>query len=143
MPSPHDQWLPLEEARVSDSGLLETVVRLDASSPWFSGHFEECPVVPGLALLAFVVEAVRREGDRQGRSLEASGFSKVRFRRVIFPEESLRVSVAAMPPGPEAALSFHVTCDGDSVAQGTVKMTDIRAKIPVSGRGDERPVERA
>jgi 3-hydroxymyristoyl/3-hydroxydecanoyl-(acyl carrier protein) dehydratase len=143
MPSDDDQWLPLEEARVSDSGLLETVLRLEDSSPWFSGHFEGCPVVPGLALLAFVVETVRREGDRHGRRLEASGFSKVRFRRVIFPEEGLRVSVAAMPPRPEAELPFHVICDGESVAQGTVKMTDMRAKIPDSGKGDARPVERA
>jgi 3-hydroxymyristoyl/3-hydroxydecanoyl-(acyl carrier protein) dehydratase len=142
MPSPRDPWFPLEEVQVPGSDRLETVVRLEASSPWFSGHFEECAVVPGLALLAFVAETVRREGERQGRSLEASGFSKVRFRRVIFPHESLRVSVASMPPGPEAELSFHVTCDAGSVAQGMLKVRDRRAKGPVSGKGDERAVER-
>ena len=87
--------------------------------------------MPGVALLAFVAEMVRRQGERQGRSLEMSGFFKVRFRRVAFPEESLHVSVAAMPPGPEADLQFHVTCDGDSVAQGTLKVKENRAGGPV------------
>ena len=131
MPSPRDPWFPLEEVQVPGSDRLETVVRLEASSPWFSGHFEECAVVPGLALLAFVAEAVSREGERQGRSLQASGFSKVRFRRVIFPGESLRVCVASMPPGPEAELSFHVTCAAGSVAQGMLQVRDRRATGPV------------
>jgi 3-hydroxymyristoyl/3-hydroxydecanoyl-(acyl carrier protein) dehydratase len=131
MRSDDDQWLPLGEIQVTPSGRLESTVRLEASSSWFSGHFEECAVVPGVALLAFVAEMVRRQGERQGRSLEMSGFFKVRFRRVVFPEENLHVSVAAMPPGPEAELHFHVTCDGDSVAQGTLKVTDNRATYPL------------
>ena len=143
MPSDDDQWLPLGEIHISALGRIETSVRLEASSSWFSGHFEECAVVPGIALLAFVAETVRRQGERQGRSLEVSGFLKVRFRKVIFPEEGLHVSVAPIPLGPEAELPFHVTCDGDSVAQGTVKVRDIRAKAPLLGKGDERTPDRA
>jgi 3-hydroxymyristoyl/3-hydroxydecanoyl-(acyl carrier protein) dehydratase len=131
MPSAYDKWLPLGDVRVSPSGLLESTVRLEPSSTWFSGHFEECTVVPGVAILAFVAETVKRQGHRQGRNLEVSGFSKVRFRRVVFPEESLHISVAAMPTGPEAELQFHVTCDGDSVAQGTLKVKESRAGGPL------------
>jgi len=106
-------------------------VRLEPSSTWFSGHFDECAVVPGVAILAFVAEMVRRQGHGQGRTLEVSGFFKVRFRRAVFPEESLHISVAAMPTGPEAELQFHVTCDGDSVAQGTLKVKESRAGGPL------------
>jgi 3-hydroxymyristoyl/3-hydroxydecanoyl-(acyl carrier protein) dehydratase len=143
MPSASDKWLPLGDIQISALGRIETSVRLDASSSWFSGHFDERAVVPGVALLAFVAETVRRQGERQSRSLEVSGFFKVRFRKVIFPDEGLHVSVAPIPPGPEAELPFHVTCDGDSVAQGTVKVTDIRAKGPLLGKGDERTPDRA
>jgi 3-hydroxymyristoyl/3-hydroxydecanoyl-(acyl carrier protein) dehydratase len=128
MPSPCDQWLPLEEIQVSSSGRIETGVCLEASSPWFSGHFEECAVVPGVAILAFVAETVRREGQGQGRSLVVTGFFKVRFRRVAFPDESLRVSVDPMPSVSEAKLPFLVTCAGESVAQGTMRVTDISGK---------------
>jgi len=99
-------------------------------------------VVPGVAALAFVAETVRRQGERQGRTLEMSGFFKVRFRRVIFPGERLGVSVESMPPGPEADLQFHVTCDGESAAEGTLKVMEIRGD-PLSGKDHERTVERA
>ena len=92
--------------------------------------------MPGIALLAFVAAMVRRQGERQGRNLEVSGFFKVRFRRVVFPEESLSVSVASMPPGPEAELKFHVTCDGNSVTQGILKVKEHRAGNPALGEGD-------
>jgi 3-hydroxymyristoyl/3-hydroxydecanoyl-(acyl carrier protein) dehydratase len=131
MPSDDNQWLPLGEILVTPSGGLETVVRLEPPSRWFSGHFDECAVVPGVAVLAFVAETVVRQGRREGRSLVVSGFSKVRFRRVSFPEENLHVSVASMPPGAEAELPFYVTCDGESVAQGALKVKDLSAKGPV------------
>ena len=136
MPSASDKWLPLGDIQISALGRLETSVRLEASSLWFSGHFEECAVVPGVALLAFVAETVRRQGRRQGRNLEVSGFFKVRFRRVVFPEESLHVSVASMPPGPEAELQFHVSCDGNCVTQGIMKVKEHRAGNPALGEGD-------
>jgi len=81
-------------------------------------------MVPGVAVLAFVAEMVTGQGRRQGRSLAVSGFFRVRFRRVVFPQERLHLSVASMPPGPEAELPFDVTCEGDSVAQGTLKVTE-------------------
>ncbi len=130
MLSAYDQWLPLGDVRVSPLGRLESTVRLEPSSSWFSGHFEECPLVPGVAILAFVAETVKRQGHRQGRTLEVSGFFKVRFRRVVFPEERIHISVVAMPSLPEAELQFHVACDGDSVAQGTLKVTENRAGDP-------------
>jgi 3-hydroxymyristoyl/3-hydroxydecanoyl-(acyl carrier protein) dehydratase len=143
MPSNDHQWLPLGEALVTPSDGLETTVRLDPSSRWFSGHFDECPVVPGVAILAFVAETVTRQSRRQGRNLVVSGFFRVRFRRVVFPGESLHISVASMPAGPEAELPFEVTCGSESVAQGVLKVKDTWEKGHASGKGDERTVERA
>jgi hypothetical protein len=64
---------------------------------------------------------VRRQGREQGRPLKVSGFSKVRFKQLVSPDEELHVSVAAMPSGPEAKLDFHITVRGDTVAQGLLK----------------------
>jgi 3-hydroxymyristoyl/3-hydroxydecanoyl-(acyl carrier protein) dehydratase len=88
-------------------------------------------VVPGVALLAFVAETVRRQGERQGRSLGVTGFFRVRFRRMAFPGESLQVSVDPMISGSEAELLFFVTCGGESVVQGVVKVADIGEKVTV------------
>jgi len=121
MQIPADRWLPLENPRMTPEGRWESTVRFDPSSEWFSGHFDECPLVPGVALLALVTELVKKQGCEQGRRLEVSEFSKVRFKKLVSPDEELNVSVAAVPSGTEAELDFHITCRGDTVAQGLLK----------------------
>jgi 3-hydroxymyristoyl/3-hydroxydecanoyl-(acyl carrier protein) dehydratase len=121
---PRDRWLPLEDPRITHEGRWESSVRLGPSSEWFSGHFDECPLVPGVALLALASETVRRLGREQGRFLEVSGFSGVRFRRLVPPGEELLISVCAMPPGSEAKLDFHVTCHGNTIVHGVMRATE-------------------
>ncbi len=118
---PRDRWLPLKVTRITPEGRWESSVQFGPSSEWFSGHFDECPVLPGVVLLALAAELVKRQGGEQGRLLEVCGFSRVRFKRLVFPDEELHVSVEAMPPGSEAKLEFQVTCHGDTVAQGVLK----------------------
>ncbi len=116
-----DRWLPLKEPRITPEGRWESFIRFEPSSQWFSGHFDECAVVPGVALLALAAEMVKRQGREQGRRLEVCGFSRVRFKQLVFPDEELYISVAAMPSRPEAKLDFRITCRGDIVAQGFLK----------------------
>ena len=121
---PRDRWLPLKDPRITPEGRLESSVQLGPSSEWFSGHFDEYPLVPGVALLALAAEMVKRQGREQGRLLEVSGFSGVRFKRLVFPGEELLISVGAMPPESEAKLDFHVTSHGHTVAHGVLKATE-------------------
>ncbi len=124
MPISPDRWLPLKTPRMTPEGRWESVAQFEPSSEWFSGHFDECPLVPGVTLLALAAEIVKRQGREQGRSLEVSGFSRVRFKQLVFPDEELHISVAAMPSGPEAKLDFHITCRGETVAQGLLKASE-------------------
>jgi 3-hydroxymyristoyl/3-hydroxydecanoyl-(acyl carrier protein) dehydratase len=121
---PRDRWLPLKDPRITPEGRWESRVQLGPSSEWFSGHFDEYPLVPGVALLALAAETVKRQGRKQGRLLEVSGFSGVRFKRLVFPGEELLISVDAMPPGSEAKLDFHVTSHGNTVVHGVLKATE-------------------
>jgi 3-hydroxymyristoyl/3-hydroxydecanoyl-(acyl carrier protein) dehydratase len=121
MQIPADRWLPLGNTRITPEGRWESTVRFEASSEWFLGHFDECPLVPGVALLALVAEMVRRQGREQRRPFKIFGFSKVRFKQLVSPDEELHISMAAMPSGPEAKLDFHITCRGNTVAQGLLK----------------------
>jgi 3-hydroxymyristoyl/3-hydroxydecanoyl-(acyl carrier protein) dehydratase len=109
---------------MTPEGRWESIVRFDPSSEWFSGHFDECALVPGVALLALAAEMVKRQGREQGRRLEVSGFSRVRFKQAVFPDEELYISVAAMPSRPEAKLDFHITCRGNTVAQGYLEASE-------------------
>jgi 3-hydroxymyristoyl/3-hydroxydecanoyl-(acyl carrier protein) dehydratase len=109
------------DLRIASDGGWESCVQLGPSSEWFSGHFDQYPLLPGVALLALAAETVKKQGREQGRSLEVSGFFGVRFKRLVLPGEDLIISVGAMPPGSEAKLNFHVTCHGHSVVHGELK----------------------
>jgi len=133
MQIPADRWLPLENTRITPEGRWESTVRFESSSEWFSGHFDDFPVLPGVALLALAAEMLERQGRERGRQLEVSGFSKVRFKRLVFPDEELHISVAGMPSKPEATLDFHITCRGETVAQGFLE-AGAEASLPMSKR---------
>jgi 3-hydroxymyristoyl/3-hydroxydecanoyl-(acyl carrier protein) dehydratase len=109
---------------MTPEGRWESMARFEPSSEWFSGHFDECALVPGVALLALAAEMVKRQGREQGRRIEVSGFSRVRFKQLVLPDEELRISMAAMPSGPKAKLDFHITCRGETVAQGLLKASE-------------------
>jgi 3-hydroxymyristoyl/3-hydroxydecanoyl-(acyl carrier protein) dehydratase len=115
---------------MTPEGRWKSTVRFEPSSEWFSGHFDECPLVPGVALLALAAETVKRLGREQGRFLEVSRFSGVRFRRLVLPGEELIISVGVMPPGPEAKLDFLIICRGGTVAQGFLKAREEVSRTP-------------
>ena len=121
MPPLPDHWVPLENPWVTPEGRWESKVQFGPASEWFLGHFENYPVLPGVALLALVSETLRRQALNGGRVLEVVGFSRVRFRHLVLPGEELRISVAAMPGGTEAKLDFRVTSQATLVVQGFLK----------------------
>jgi 3-hydroxymyristoyl/3-hydroxydecanoyl-(acyl carrier protein) dehydratase len=120
----YDLWLPLREIRLVSGGRIEARVQLAPSSEWFSGHFEGAPIMPGVSMLSLAGETVRRQGKKEGRKLEVSGFHKVRIKRVVFPGEELRVSVTTMPPDSQADLHFEVRSQGSTVAKGILRITE-------------------
>ena len=82
------------------------------------GTSKNAPCCRGWRSSLLVVETVKRQGQKQGRVLEFSSFSGVRFKRFVFPDEELHISIAGMPSGDKARLDFLVACHGETVAQG-------------------------
>jgi 3-hydroxymyristoyl/3-hydroxydecanoyl-(acyl carrier protein) dehydratase len=119
-----DPWMPLKDTWVNPDGRWESKVRFNPSSQWFSGHFEGSPLLPGAALLALAVETVKRQGQSQGRVLEFSAFSRVRFKRFVLPDEELHIWVAGMPSDYMARLDFQVVGNGETVAQGELDICE-------------------
>jgi 3-hydroxymyristoyl/3-hydroxydecanoyl-(acyl carrier protein) dehydratase len=117
-----DRLIPLRDIRTTPEGRWESRARFESSCEWFEGHFDGYPLVPGVAFLAILAEAVKKHGLDQGRRLWVFGFSRVRFKRLTLPGEDLQISIKAMPPEPEAELDFSVTCRGETVVQGLLKV---------------------
>jgi 3-hydroxyacyl-[acyl-carrier-protein] dehydratase len=105
------------------SGTAERVVataRFPGDSDWFSGHFPGNPIVPGVALIALVAEAVIEQERGEGRSLVITGVRRVRFRLPVSPEDEVTLEATRMPGRQGPAYSFTVCLAGEAVCSGVL-----------------------
>jgi 3-hydroxyacyl-[acyl-carrier-protein] dehydratase len=62
---------------------------------WFSGHFPEYPLVPGSLIIEMIAQAAAvcalSLPENSGKVVSLAAVDKARFRRKVFPEETLTV----------------------------------------------------
>jgi 3-hydroxyacyl-[acyl-carrier-protein] dehydratase len=89
-----------------------------AESPWFGGHFPSEPVLPGVAILSLVQDTLHvLVGPTDRPSLDIVGFRRVRFRSLVRPGDTLRVTVRKSQV--ERAFDFQVDAGGKLACSGT------------------------
>jgi len=118
--------LPLSEA-------VERIVaaaRFPEDSAWFSGHFPGNPIVPGVALIALVTEAVVEREWVAGRSLAITGVRRVRFRLPVRPGDEVTLEATPIPGAKEPAFAFTVSLAGEPACNGVLTARIIPAKKP-------------
>ncbi len=73
-------------------GKMVASVAADGNSPWFSGHFPENPILPGIAQLKMVADLISKsvEGNMYLR-----GVTRVKFRKIVRPGEILDIHVTS------------------------------------------------
>lgn len=115
-----EQWHCISRER--DSSGATVVIRASAAggSLWFSGHFPGNPILPGLAILAMVKEAILGEETVQGRKIQVLGVRRVRFRLPVKPEDTLTLSFARSRQEGNLSYSFQVFLDAKAVCSGIV-----------------------
>jgi 3-hydroxymyristoyl/3-hydroxydecanoyl-(acyl carrier protein) dehydratase len=84
-------------------------LEIPGDGPWFEGHFPGRPILPGIAALALIVEAL--DGKPVQRIVHA------RFRQVIGPGERLTLTTAE---GPAGATRVALSRGGAPVLQAEV-----------------------
>lgn len=124
MPGAPDSWLPLEKIQITPEGRWESRTQFNPSSEWFSGHFEEYPLLPGVAIMALAAETVKKRALEMNRHVEILGFSRVRFLHLVFPDDELHISVAGLPSDLETSVDFKIFCRDELVAKGVLKIKD-------------------
>lgn len=89
---------------------------VNLNSPWFSGHFPGDPVLPGIAQLAMVFDAVSRiHKDIQ----KISEIKRVRFKQLIRPDDPMELTITSCSAGPDH-YTFKIMVRGDLACSGTM-----------------------
>lgn len=90
----------------SSSGEFTAEGVVPPDSPWFSGHFPQAPILPGIAQLDMVWSVIRNAlGGEAG--LRFTELSRVRFKQIIRPNDRIRIFAAPVKPGSEV-FSFRI-----------------------------------
>ncbi len=96
-----------------EQGKIIASVTIDGDSPWFSGHFPENPILPGIAQLKIVADLIAKSG---AGNLCMTGVSRVKFRKIIRPGESLDIHVTCGDN--QDRYNFKITSRSEDVCSG-------------------------
>lgn len=96
-----------------EEGKMIASVTTAAHSPWFSGHFPDDPILPGIAQLKMVVDLITKSVPG---GLRVTGLSRVKFRKIVRPEEVLDIHVTC--GNKKDQCNFKITSGNEDVCSG-------------------------
>lgn len=88
---------------------------IDGGHPAFDGHFPGDPILPGIAQLSLLLEALR---DRLGPDAYLAAIPSLRFRSAVRPGAEL--DLTARGPADDGRVSFELRAGEALVSSGTV-----------------------
>jgi 3-hydroxyacyl-[acyl-carrier-protein] dehydratase len=88
------------------------------NSPWFAGHFPGHPILPGIAILALVEEAIIASELAEGRRMTITGVGRVRFRLPVGPDDSMEIRIVRENRRGGWSYRFTVALAGEPVCTG-------------------------
>lgn len=111
-------WHELNHIDISTAGEISTEVRVPPESQWFSGHFPGEPILPGIAQLGIIYDTVC--GARK-RLFNLAGFSRVKFKKIIRPQDCLKITVAPKADK-EGVFTFRIVVDREIACSGSMTL---------------------
>jgi 3-hydroxyacyl-[acyl-carrier-protein] dehydratase len=115
---------------------IVAIKNVTINEPFFSGHFPEYPIMPGV----LIVEAMAQAGaallftevpDRESKLLVFTGIERARFRRPVTPGDQLRIEVDVLAfRGTAGRLQGKAYVDGKVACEAVVtcRLLDRRPK---------------
>ncbi len=111
-----ERWHTVGPVEAPAAGEWRAVVRVPAGSDWFAGHFPGDPILPGIAQLGMVSEVARRA---TGEPMRLSGFSRIKFKKIVRPGDELTVTLTRRPELP-GVLAFRIESGGEVACSGNL-----------------------
>lgn len=96
--------LPEIIAQRSENSRREIDIRVDAANPWFTGHFPEQPILPGVVQIGW---AVHFAGEVCGLGTAVRNLEQIKFRRPIMPGARLTLRLTPSADGAKLRYEFR------------------------------------
>ncbi len=96
------------------------VLCVASAHPALPGHFPGAPVVPGVVLLSHVLADLQRQLPQ----LQVGGIKKLKFLKMLFPEQAFTVEFGVPAAG---SLRFKCWQDGAVLAEGNLAVQGAQA----------------
>lgn len=106
----------LKEINRSKENEISTDIHIPSDSPWFDGHFPGEPILPGVAQIGMVFDAIRKAHNQD---LIISGVRRVRFKRMIRPDDRLKIIATPLKKEMDA-YSFRILIQDETVCSGVM-----------------------
>jgi 3-hydroxymyristoyl/3-hydroxydecanoyl-(acyl carrier protein) dehydratase len=118
-------WYLLKEISQSKDNEISADIRVPSDSPWFDGHFPGEPILPGVAQIGMVFDAIRKAHHH---NLMISSVRRVRFKHIVRPDDQLKI--IAVPLKQETdSYSFRILVQEETVCSG-VMTVELRKNLP-------------
>ncbi len=112
--SGRENWHSLRLLQPQESNQVIAAAKVPAGSPWFSGHFPGEPILPGIAQIALVFEAI---GLAKGKTLKISGLKRIRFKQIIEPDDEIELYASPQKDN-DLSYSFRIMVRDELACSG-------------------------
>lgn len=115
-----DHWQLLCGVKAKEQNKIEAQAFVPPNSPWFSGHFPGAPILPGIALIHLVWQAIIREAGERREEIRLHTLKRVRFTQPVRPGETLAVIINDDQQGNDTLYSFKVVSGENVICSGLI-----------------------
>ena len=114
-------WYKVNNMNRSAENEISADICVPSDSPWFDGHFPGEPILPGVAQIGMVFDAIRKAHNQE---LKVSSVRRVRFKRIIRPDDQLKI--IAVPLKQETdSYSFRILVQDETVCSGVMTVEEL------------------
>ena len=110
------KWYMLNNLNQSDLNEISADIQVQPDSPWFRGHFPGEPILPGIAQLGMVFDAITKSCNQD---LKISSVHRVRFKQIIRPDDHLKIIVRPLEKK-AGSYSFRIMVEEELACSGVM-----------------------
>jgi len=114
-------WYMLKEMNGSEGNEISAGIQVPPDSHWFDGHFPGEPILPGVAQIGMVLDAIR---NARNQDLKISSVRRVRFKRIIRPDDRLTIIATPMKQAVDS-YSFRILVRDETVCSGVMTVEEL------------------